>query len=56
MLTFRGYVGLLALVNTMIVATKNATLRRLQQAWPDALFGGMILASLVGMIYLFTRR
>jgi len=25
-------------------------------AWPDALFGGMILASVVGLIYLFTHR
>ena len=25
-------------------------------AWPDAVFGGMILASVVGLFYLFTRR
>jgi hypothetical protein len=24
--------------------------------WPDALFGGMVLASVAGLIYLFTRR
>jgi hypothetical protein len=25
-------------------------------AWPDAVFGGMILVSVIGLIYLFTRR
>jgi hypothetical protein len=25
-------------------------------AWQDALFGGMVLASLVGLVYAFTRR
>ena len=25
-------------------------------AWQDAVFGGMVLASLVGLIYAFTRR
>jgi len=24
--------------------------------WPDALFGGMILASVIGLVYVCTRR
>jgi hypothetical protein len=39
-----------------MVLKRDARLKQIQWAWPDALFGGMILASVVGLIYLFTRR
>jgi hypothetical protein len=39
-----------------MVLKRDARLRQMQQAGPDALFGGMILISVVGLIYLFTRR
>jgi hypothetical protein len=39
-----------------MVFKRDARLRHMQQAWPDALFGGMILVSVVGLIYLLTRR
>jgi hypothetical protein len=42
--------------NASMASTRDARLNHIQQAWPDALFGGMILVSVVGLIYLFTRR
>jgi hypothetical protein len=27
-----------------------------ERSWQDALFGGMVLASLVGLVYAFTRK
>jgi hypothetical protein len=38
---------------------KDAQLSRFRQgqwAWQDAMYGGMILASVVGLIYVLTRR
>ena len=34
---------------------RDARLKHIQRTWPDALFGGMILVSVVGLIYLFSR-
>jgi hypothetical protein len=39
-----------------MVFKRDARLRHMQQAWPDALFGGMIVISVAGLIYLFTHR
>ena len=39
-----------------MVINKDARLKNIQQAWPDALFGGMILVSVVGLIYLLSRH
>jgi hypothetical protein len=39
-----------------MVFKRDARLRQIQRAWPEALFGGMILVSVVGLIYLLTRR
>jgi hypothetical protein len=42
--------------NTNMVFKRDARLKLIQQAWPDALFGGMILVSVVGLVYMFTWR
>jgi hypothetical protein len=39
-----------------MASKRDAQLRKIQQAWPDALFGGMIVISVAGLIYLFTRH
>ena len=39
-----------------MVFKKDVSSRLGEWAWQDAVFGAMVLASLVGLVYAFTRR
>jgi hypothetical protein len=39
-----------------MVFKRDVRLKQIQKVWPDALFGGMFLASIIGLVYVFTRR